>query len=312
MKKARIITLIIAGVLLITGIALVLSAWAMNGFDFSKLESTNWTQKNYDTTAEGITALSLDDLNNSIELLPSSDNSIHITYYESDKDIYTITNQNGKIDMQYDDLRKWYEYFFNFNINFKKVTIELPADYNGTLDLHTTNGSITANDMTNLLETRLSTTNGSIEVSGLTVNDNLVLKTNNGNVSIKDAFVSDDLELGTVNGRVTAENTSAGSADLHSVNGRVSAEKLVGKEFITMDSTNADILLDMVDAQESIQCSTTNGKVSGTVVGSMNDYSILSHTTNGSNNLPNEKEGGSKELEVSTVNGSIKIEFSLD
>lgn len=312
MKKARIVTLIIASVLLVVGIALVASAWAMNDFDFTKLQTTEWTEKKYETSAEGITEFTLDDMNNSIDLLPSTDESIHVTYYESEKDVYTITNENGKIKIKYDDLRHWYEYIFNFNLHFEKITIELPADYSGELNLHTTNGSITASDMTSLMETRLTTTNGSIEVSGMTVSENLVLKTNNGSVSINDAAVTKDMELGTVNGRVTLENVKAGDADMHSVNGKVTATNLTSDADVRMVSTNADIVLDRVDTKDSIRCSTTNGKVYGTIVGSMNDYSISSHTTNGSNNLPTDKESGNKSLEVSTVNGSIKIEFTLD
>lgn len=52
-----------------------------------------------------------------------------------------------------------------------------------------------------------------------------------------------------------------------------------------------------------------NGNVSGTVVGSYDDFSIQSDIKKGESNLPDTKDGGGKTLHVSCNNGDVDIAF---
>ena len=52
-----------------------------------------------------------------------------------------------------------------------------------------------------------------------------------------------------------------------------------------------------------------NGDVSGTVVGSYDDFAIQTEIKKGESNLPDSKDGGEKTLKVSANNGDNNIEF---
>lgn len=52
-----------------------------------------------------------------------------------------------------------------------------------------------------------------------------------------------------------------------------------------------------------------NGDATGTVVGSYEDFAIRAQVKKGRSNLPENKDGGRKMLEVSANNGDVWIEF---
>ncbi len=52
-----------------------------------------------------------------------------------------------------------------------------------------------------------------------------------------------------------------------------------------------------------------NGDIQGVVVGSYDDFSIITKIKKGDSNLPLEKKSGDKKLEVTNNNGNINIEI---
>ena len=52
-----------------------------------------------------------------------------------------------------------------------------------------------------------------------------------------------------------------------------------------------------------------NGDISGTVIGSYDDFAIQSEIKKGDSNLPDNKDSGDKTLKVSSNNGDVNIEF---
>ena len=59
----------------------------------------------------------------------------------------------------------------------------------------------------------------------------------------------------------------------------------------------------------ALTLSAKNGNVTGTVVGSYDDFSIQSEIKKGESNLPDNKDGGEKTLNVSSNNGDVNITF---
>ena len=63
---------------------------------------------------------------------------------------------------------------------------------------------------------------------------------------------------------------------------------------------------------DDIVMQTSNGFVTGTIIGNANDYNISSTTHNGFNNLDNVYEAErTKSLTARTHNGRIQVEFTL-
>ena len=63
-----------------------------------------------------------------------------------------------------------------------------------------------------------------------------------------------------------------------------------------------------MDVGSALTLNVKNGDISGTVVGSYDDFAIQSEIKKGDSNLPN-KDGGDKTLNVTGNNGDVDIAF---
>lgn len=70
------------------------------------------------------------------------------------------------------------------------------------------------------------------------------------------------------------------------------------------------VSFDTLEIGESLTMETKNGSVTGTVAGGYDDFAISTTIKKGDNNLPEQKEGGEKTLNVTVNNGDIDIHFT--
>ncbi|KOO49119.1 DUF4097 family beta strand repeat-containing protein [Viridibacillus arvi] len=78
---------------------------------------------------------------------------------------------------------------------------------------------------------------------------------------------------------------------------------------VNIKINNGNIQLDKLNAGTTVTLETKNGDISGSIVGSYDDFAILSEAKKGKSNLPPNKSRGDKTLNVSTNNGNINLEF---
>ncbi|MEK5483214.1 DUF4097 family beta strand repeat-containing protein [Viridibacillus sp. FSL R5-0888] len=78
---------------------------------------------------------------------------------------------------------------------------------------------------------------------------------------------------------------------------------------VNIKINNGNIQLDKLNAGTTVTLETKNGDISGSIVGSYEDFAILSEAKKGESNLPANKSRGDKTLNVSTNNGNINLEF---
>lgn len=192
----------------------------------------SFTQKSYTAEAEEITEVCIAVRDKQIEVMRSSDDQIHIEYFENSKDYYDISVSNGHtLTMADESDRNWMDYIGGKSpAKFRKILLKVPD--------------------TLLTALRLSTTNEDISVPALTVGGDLYLSSHGGNI------VFDKLNIGN-----------------------------------------------------SIYLDSKNGDITGSIIGSYNDYAISCKIKKGESNLPSSKQYGTKTLTVSNNNGDIDIEF---
>ena len=87
----------------------------------------------------------------------------------------------------------------------------------------------------------------------------------------------------------------------------LSALAVTGK--INLSSNGGDIDFENLEVGSSLILEGKNGDISGTIVGSYDDFSIQSEIKKGESNLPDNKDSGEKKLKVSNNNGDVTIEF---
>ncbi|MDO4274761.1 MAG: DUF4097 family beta strand repeat-containing protein [Eubacteriales bacterium] len=171
------------------------------------------------------------------------------------------------------------------------ITVQIPEDFDGRLELITKNASIQAENLEHLESLLAETSNAKIILSRITA-DRIQIKTSNSSVSA-DEIRGRDFRGKDSNGRIVLERAEfSGTVEVVTSNAPVEVTGLSGS---------------------SISLQTSNGAVRGWLTGSMADYNIESKTSNGSNTLPTSmRTGRRKNLKVRTSNGRINLSFAQD
>lgn len=97
--------------------------------------------------------------------------------------------------------------------------------------------------------------------------------------------------------------------NLSTTNEDMSLSGLSTIEDISLSSQGGNIVFDKLGVENSINLSAKNGNITGTMIGSFDDFAITCNSKKGESNLPSSKEGGAKALNVSNNNGDIDIAF---
>lgn len=168
------------------------------------------------------------------------------------------------------------------------LTLEVPTDFVGDLTVRTSNAAINASGLTRLHHSEFITNNAKVTL---------------GNIHCASMFVK------TSNGRIDLTRLSGQSLNAETSNGRVTTFSCAFPEQLTLETRNG-----IIEARnligDNILMKSSNGAISGSIIGDMRDYAIDSHTSNGSNNLPNYSyPNQSKHLMAKTSNGLINVTF---
>ena len=75
---------------------------------------------------------------------------------------------------------------------------------------------------------------------------------------------------------------------------------------VSLSSNGGNITFENVDAGNALSLTVKDGDISGTVIGSYDDFAIQTEIKKGESNLPN-KEGGEKTRNVSSNNGNVNV-----
>ena len=96
---------------------------------------------------------------------------------------------------------------------------------------------------------------------------------------------------------------------LSTTNENITLSALAVTGSINLSSNGGNIDFGNLDAGSAMTLNVKNGDISGAIAGSYDDFSIQSEIKKGESNLPDNKDGGEKTLNVSCNNGDVDIEF---
>lgn len=100
------------------------------------------------------------------------------------------------------------------------------------------------------------------------------------------------------------------SLTLFTTNGDITLSELTVGKNITISSNGGNISFEDLDVGNALSLTAKNGDISGTVIGGYDNFAIKSDVKKGRCNLPEQKDGGAKTLNVSCNNGDISIELN--
>lgn len=280
--------LIIGASLVLLGIMFVVGGYMLAGRKLSGFNSKNndFVKRTYECTGD-IDNIRVVEKSDHLTVRSDDVDKVTVTCYDNkDNGLYDIEEKDGVLDVIRNEKRGFH--FFDIDFTDKSTVITVPRDFEGGLDLKTSSGGVELSDLTGK-EIAIENTSGSIKIDN-TKGDSLSVKNTSGGIRLANVTMGSDIAVGNTSGSIKFENVTAG--------GDLSAK-----------GSSGGIKLDNIYADGNINIDNTSGSIRGTIKGKQSDYRIRAQVTSGSCNLTDSDEG-SRELNVKTTSGGIKIEFT--
>ena len=190
-------------------------------------------QENYTTEAAQAEHIIIDVRDRLINVTPSNDDQIHISYYQNNKEYYEINLSNDKI-LTIEGIynKEWMDFIGKItDIENRTITLNIP---NNLID-----------------ELYISTTNEDVSLSDIEINNNITIVTNGSNIFFDKINVYDSITLNAKNGNITG--TIIGGYDDYAIfcnvkkgNCNLPYEKQDGSKTLNVTVNNGDIEIDFI------------------------------------------------------------------
>ncbi|MBN1047028.1 hypothetical protein DVW08_17000 [Clostridium botulinum] len=169
--------------------------------------SAEFTAQSYVSENTEITAVNIDVRDRAIEVSLSTDNQVHIDYFESDKESYNIlVSDDHVLTMTAANNKDWTDYIGGkSSAGARKISLQLPDSLLSALTLTTTNNDIQLSELSVQGDISLSTNGGNIVFDKLNAGNTINLTAKNGNIegsiigSYDDFTISCDIKKGDCN-----------------------------------------------------------------------------------------------------------------
>lgn len=93
-------------------------------------------------------------------------------------------------------------------------------------------------------------------------------------------------------------------------NEAISATGTIAAQNVSLIVNGGDLSFEKISSGSSVTLNAKNGNITGTIVGSWDDYAITCNVKKGETSLPESKTGGSKTLAVDCNNGDVEVEIA--
>ena len=299
MSTSKKIAIIIAVALISLGILFSVAATILLGFDFTKCNTADLTDKTYEIH-ESFDSIDIYDTEYDIRLEPSGEGVAKVTCRESDTNGHTVCVENGTLKITRTDRRKWYEHIGIFWVDDTTLTLYLPQSQYKALSAQAVSGCLIVPEDFTFENVTLSSTSGDIfcyaqvedSISAKSVSGEVMLKNQTGN-TVSASTTSGDLYLSDINVSALTLQTTSGDIDCKAV---------IADGQVEMKAVSGDVELSRCDAG-SLQIKTVSGNIIGTL---RSGKWFITDTTSGEVRVPTSQKGGGT-CELTTTSGDIKI-----
>ena len=315
MKKSIMISLIVAGALVLSGAGLFAGAMTASGWDFSVLNTYEVVNNTYDVD-EPFTNIKIDTDTADIRFAKSSDGKCRVATRDTSNHIYSVAVEDGTLQIQV-----YFKGLFEIGIGAYEsfLTVYLPEDAYGTLTIKEDTGDIEipenfsfegmdieldTGDIVSYADTtetcRIATTTGDVKVQGASVG-HLALRTTSGDITVSDVVCAGNVSANVRTGDTCLTNLTCTDLTSTGTTGELNLTNVIasGKLDITRDT--GDVTFEGADA-ENIKVHTSTGDVTGTL---LSDKIFRYKTSTGRVELPSTTTGGV--CDITTDTGDIII-----
>ena len=268
--------------LFLLGISLIIA-----GGKFSKYNSKNvlaLDKKQYVASSK-IKEIEVFETSDNVEIVSGNVKAVTVDYYESSEKTFTIEEKGNTLVVKRDEKNE----IFSFGIDFNdyRVTITLPKDFNGDVNVQSTSGNINVSDV-------------SIQ--------NLTACHTSGSTNFTNINVDDEIYTSSTSGSIKYDNVTAGTISIQSTSGSIGLDNIETESEVNLLATSGSIRFDNLKLSGDLSVITTSGSIHGTINAKESDFTITTSTTSGSSNLTS-SSGGKQNLTAMATSGSINISF---
>ena len=294
----------------------------MAGIMESKFE-----KREYICTGE-VQSLSIISKTDGIRITSGDVKQMQITYWEKpEKYEYDLSESDGKVMLAF---RKSGSFLSGIHCTLKDTSIEVvvPRDFMGAVDLNCVSGEITAagihvsrltiactsgtvkiTDLVSGNEVRVINKTGDIKLCGISCTD-IVASNKSGTVHLEDVMAHGLANVTLSSGSIKCINLAAEKdVTVSNKSGVINLESVSAEGSASASNTSGGVHFEALCAGGNITLKSTSGSIKGSIVGKEEDFSIHSVSCSGANNLKTASTNGSKQLNVKTTSGSIKVKF---
>ncbi len=281
-----------AGIFIVSGIIICTAILAVNGFDFSSLNTEpERTKSEYQIPRENAVNLTIETSDSDIILKKSEKNGIKVTCYESEEIKYDIKDsEEGKnIKIKEKDSRKWYQ-IININFSATKetpLTVEIPDKVWESIEIKSLSGDVNVSGFSSG-DFSIETSSGDVNTFNINAK-NIDIESSSGDIRLNDISVKDDIVTETLSGDTKVAKVFSNDIEINSISGDVNLYKLYAINS-SIETSSGDVLGNIIEH-------------SGTV-----EFEVKS--SSGDISVPLSYENGERIFSVNTKSGDIKIGYS--
>ena len=175
-----------------------------------------------------------------VNFVLTNDDSCRVEAYDRKKIRYDVSVENGTLNVNTVDERRWFERIFN--PGGAKLTVYLPESEYDSFTIDASTGDITVPEDFKLgnLDIKLSTGDTTILAS---VVESIEIEGNTGDVTIKD-ITCGSLEVNISTGKTTISGvTASGEIDIECTTGDVNANKINASGYLSVETSTGEIVI---------------------------------------------------------------------
>lgn len=308
-KKA----VIAASIMIVAGIIIVISAFAVNGFRWPNVtvnlahmtsEPVNYIKKTVDIKDKfsSIEVKSASDVD--VAVKKASGDTSYVEYYDCENLTHHVDVSDGLLRITADDSRN---VAFNVSIGlytgaWPSVTVYLAGTEYDDLKIVTSSGDIDMEYYLLVGNIDIEASSGDVTVNGSN-SDSLTIATRSGNIKI-DSASSKDTRISANSGDVSLGDVVTDNVDLKTSSGNITSGSIKAKR-INGRASSGDVMIRDCDASE-INIMTNSGDVS-IGIGSEMKYEYTTKTSSGDVNVPDSVKGADGKCNIETSSGDIDV-----
>jgi len=311
---------IIAGILMIVGIAVFLSVMAHFDWDFRKLSNVVYVNKTYEIT-EAFESIDIDVNVTDIKFVVADDDKCTINCYETEKYFHQTSVNDGVLKIKMTDNRSLVDYLTP-SFSDLEMTVYLPESAYDKLTVKTDTGSVFVpkdfsfrsveieGDTSSIsVEAQIShfvkleSDTGEIKLSDVKP-ETIDISTDTGDIFIKNVEAKETVDIESDTGTVEITDLKCENFSAQTDTGEVILKNVVASKNMNIETDTGDVELDYCDGKE-INIKSATGDITGTL---QTKKIFYCKSASGDISVPESFEGG--KCTVKTSSGDIVLKIA--